>query len=170
MPSISINVDTVYLSIPTPVQFNDNSAIADTWYWEFGDSTNSTIQNPVHNYDSTGSYTIILIASYGICSDTTYALIVVLDSSTSIVHLQQNEVLKLYPNPVNTEVVVETSEKLIVSELAIYDLRGQLLITKQFDKGAIYELTVSVEGLTKGVYFIRINSDAGSVVKKFIKF
>lgn len=41
------------------------------WYWDFGDSTFSTLQNPINIYDTVGLYNVTLIAStsHG-CSDT----------------------------------------------------------------------------------------------------
>ncbi len=45
------------------VTFTDSSANADTWFWDFGDSTGSTLQNPVHSYSTPGSYQACLIVS-----------------------------------------------------------------------------------------------------------
>ncbi len=48
------------------VSFTDLSAVSgDTisgWLWDFGDSTYSTSQNPVHNYSAAGLHTVTLIA------------------------------------------------------------------------------------------------------------
>ncbi len=35
------------------------------WYWEFGDGTTSTDQNPIHTYNQPGSYTVYMTASDG---------------------------------------------------------------------------------------------------------
>lgn len=40
--------------------FVDRSIGADTWFWTFGDGTNSTVQNPTHVYAATGTYTVRL--------------------------------------------------------------------------------------------------------------
>ncbi|MEI8053660.1 MAG: PKD domain-containing protein [Bacteroidota bacterium] len=40
--------------------FIDSSIGADTWLWSFGDGSTSTEQNPIHNYTSSGSYTVKL--------------------------------------------------------------------------------------------------------------
>ncbi len=46
---------------PLTVTFKDNSSGSPTaWNWDFGDGTNSTIQNPKHIYSAAGSYTIKL--------------------------------------------------------------------------------------------------------------
>jgi len=58
---------------PTPlsVQFNDTSDASPTrWLWDFGDGLNSTVQNPVHSYPSTGSYNVTLTAWNDVGSDT----------------------------------------------------------------------------------------------------
>ncbi|MFC1933418.1 choice-of-anchor U domain-containing protein, partial [Chloroflexota bacterium] len=47
---------------PLTVDFTDNSTGADrtAWFWDFGDSSNSTAQNPSHTYYSPGTYTVSL--------------------------------------------------------------------------------------------------------------
>lgn len=43
------------------VKFTDESTISATsWYWDFGNSTNSTLQNPTASYANVGSYTVSL--------------------------------------------------------------------------------------------------------------
>jgi len=49
-----------------------------TWLWEFGDTTNSTLQNPIHTYDITGQYNITLTVTDFVQNETintTYAII-----------------------------------------------------------------------------------------------
>lgn len=59
----------------TPIQFTDSSYAEinndfEAWFWDFGDGSVDTIQNPVYSYSSGGTYTISLIAvnAFG-CSD-----------------------------------------------------------------------------------------------------
>ena len=40
--------------------FTDRSIGADTWNWDFGDGTTSTLQNPSHTYSSVGTFTVSL--------------------------------------------------------------------------------------------------------------
>jgi gliding motility-associated-like protein len=50
------------------VQFTNNSSNGTSYLWRFGDGTTDTLPNPIHHYDSTGSYTITLITySTNIC-------------------------------------------------------------------------------------------------------
>ncbi len=60
------------------VSFRNLSSNSISWQWDFGDSTLSTLVNPVHIYDSAGTYDVSLIsyAANG-CIDTVYYRIVV---------------------------------------------------------------------------------------------
>lgn len=55
------------------VYFNDNSSGSNSiWYWEFGDGSTSSNQNPIHNYQDTGTYLVVFAATNPEgCSDTT---------------------------------------------------------------------------------------------------
>ena len=48
-------------TIPLTVSFTDTSAgIPTSWKWDFGDTTSSTVQNPVHTYTKAGTFTVKL--------------------------------------------------------------------------------------------------------------
>ena len=51
------------------VQFTDLSYDADTWYWEFGDSTTSTLQNPYKVFATSGTKSVKLTISNGVLTD-----------------------------------------------------------------------------------------------------
>ncbi len=50
--------------------FNDLSAGATSWFWDFGDGGTSTLQNPNHVYNNLGTFQVCLIASNSCGSDT----------------------------------------------------------------------------------------------------
>jgi PKD repeat protein len=45
---------------PLTVKFTDKSTDAYYWYWDFGDKSTSTLQNPTHKYTKAGTYTVTL--------------------------------------------------------------------------------------------------------------
>lgn len=54
-------VESNILGSPLPaVEFTDQSQGAVYWFWDFGDNTSSTDQNPLHTYSSTGTYFVCL--------------------------------------------------------------------------------------------------------------
>ena len=59
------------------VQFTDLSVEPFTWYWDFGDFTTSTLQNPNHTYNSPGTYNVKLIVTNPLGSDSVYQSIIV---------------------------------------------------------------------------------------------
>lgn len=74
---------------------------------------------------------------------------------------------KLYPNPGNGILTLETINDMEINSIEVYDIRGrkQSIKTEQFEKGYILE----TESLESGVYFILINSREGLAQLKYIR-
>jgi gliding motility-associated-like protein len=54
-----------------PVRFTNTASFSDTYLWNFGDGESSTLVNPTHEYNATGTYDAQLIAySRAGCTDT----------------------------------------------------------------------------------------------------
>ena len=68
----------------------------------------------------------------------------------------------LYPNPVKDVLYFSASGK--VAKAEVYDLNGRLIKTS-----AVSNNSVNVSSLSKGVYFIILHTDKGTVKEKFIK-
>lgn len=64
------NAQYTYTTLDGYTTFTDASYDADTWSWNFGDGTTSTLQNPTHTYSVAGTYTVTLTVSNGITTDT----------------------------------------------------------------------------------------------------
>ena len=48
---------------PAEVRFENQSKLAETYRWDFGDGQESTDENPSHHYHLSGKYTVTLEAS-----------------------------------------------------------------------------------------------------------
>jgi len=64
-PNADFSIDPENPSTDDTIQFTDESFdtsgdTIDSWYWEFGDGSTSTSQNPVHSYAENGSYQVNL--------------------------------------------------------------------------------------------------------------
>lgn len=69
-PVASFTVSAISGDAPLAVSFTDTSTNSPTgWYWDFGDGTSSTAQNPSHTFADAGSYAVTLTASNTAGSD-----------------------------------------------------------------------------------------------------
>ena len=91
-PSISVQFigAPTYAQAPANISFTDLSySVSETisaWNWSFGDGEYSNIQNPVHNYLSSGTYSVSLNASssttYGTTTRTNYIVLALAPTPT----------------------------------------------------------------------------------------
>jgi PGF-pre-PGF domain-containing protein len=64
VPVANFSANITSGTVPLSVNFTDLSTNTPTsWYWDFGDGSNSSLQNPIHTYASAGTYTVSLNAS-----------------------------------------------------------------------------------------------------------
>jgi hypothetical protein len=74
--------------------------------------------------------------------------------------------LKIYPNPANKEITIETSSTPAASQLSIMNLNGQQLITRQITQP---KTQLDISSLPSGVYFVRLTNNKTVEVRKFVK-
>lgn len=74
--------------------------------------------------------------------------------------------VKIYPNPATSQFTIELP-KTIKSEIRVFDITGKLLIYEA-DALISNKYTVDISTLTTGTYFVRLNSEEGSVTKKLL--
>ncbi len=142
------------------VLFVDQSIGAVTWSWDFGDGTTDTLQNPVHNYSSAGTYSVTLIVSNGTCTDTvvkTIAVIVI-----SIFAKEETSPFIVYPNPFSGELNVKFFHAgMEPLQLLLTDLSGRIITTKNLVASPgenLLKWQVPPE-LSNGIYFLRLGMD-----------
>ncbi len=80
--------------------------------------------------------------------------------------LSQTDVL-MFPNPAKNNVTFNI-QKGAEADFSVFDLLGKLVIY-QPNVSISEEHSIDISKLNNGIYFIRINSDTGSVTKKLIK-
>ncbi len=71
--------------------------------------------------------------------------------------------LNIYPNPVNDRLHIETEAE--IEEVMVYDVYGRQLSTINGQQS----LTIDMSKLNTGIYFIKINTKEGNIVKRIIK-
>lgn len=70
-PQAAFSVNPTDVCAYQSIQFTDNSiGNVDQWYWQFGDGGISSLQNPLHEYEDTGYFSVTLIVISNTCPDT----------------------------------------------------------------------------------------------------
>ena len=133
-----------------------------SYSWNFGDGNSSLNQNPSHTYSSSGTYTVSLIASNCIFSDTvTYVV------QTNAIGIEENNTINFttYPNPIQKDLYINCNKKNLGSSYLIISSTGENLFS-----GVLNDNTTKIEfdNLPTGIYFLRIdgNSNENRVIIK----
>jgi hypothetical protein len=88
--------------------------------------------------------------------------VVTVTSESSIVELEADDVLKVYPNPTSDVLYVQTEEA--VQRIDVLNLQGQLLKQIFGDVNSI-----SVSELSAGTYILKVTTAKGVVTQRFVK-
>lgn len=138
--------------------------------WNFGDLSTSNQQQPgSHTYSSPGTYFIELEATAP-CGKVRYSVSVNISTTTGIDrHLLDDAHISLFPNPSDRLLnIVYSGGKQLNARIEVYNQLGHILKTGEADFSS-GQAEVDVSGLAKGLYFIRIRSDQGTLSRSFIK-
>ena len=87
------------------------------------------------------------------------------NDTTNIVANYENK-LEIYPNPANDKLYIETES--VVEEVSIYTLTG-VMVGQQTTDNRQQTLSIDVTNLNSGVYFVKIVTNEGEVVKRIVK-
>lgn len=77
---------------------------------------------------------------------------------------EQDIVLNIYPNPTKDRLHINTNN--IVKEIEVFDVKGTSIISTN----DISTNDIDISSLEKGVYFIKIKTDNGEIVRQVVKF
>jgi len=146
--------------INSSISFTNNTL---NYFWNFGDGNISNIQNPSHTYTTSGTYTVTLIASNCVFSDTITKTIQI--GSTNIEEVQVST-FEFYPNPTTNQIHLKTDNKLIGSVYTVYDFTGKTILTgKILSEHTVIELA----NLSSGIYLLNVGDNLQTKTFKVIK-
>jgi hypothetical protein len=69
----------------------------------------------------------------------------------------------IYPNPSTNNLTIETLQR---SDIEILNIEGQLIKSLAANNN---KTIVDISALAKGMYFVKVKTDKGVVVRKFVK-
>jgi PKD repeat protein len=137
--------------------------------WDFGDGSPQVAGDSVvnHSYTESGVYTVTLIASNA-CGASVFQQNIEVDTqSVRTDDIQQNDAIRLYPNPLDEYLTVDcTLLGILPDELIIRDMLGrQVFIAYDFNT---IKPVVSIQNLPAGMYWAEVR--AGRVVQRQLLF
>jgi len=96
--------------------------------------------------------------------------------STNIENKNIEQNILIYPNPANDNLTIsinspkasQANAQLRIMDVSILDITGKQVTSKKY-KGESKKYIVNVENLPAGLYFIKIKTNNGEIMRKFVK-
>lgn len=168
---------TNFASIPNPSGLAFDNA---------GNLFASSLGNTLYKIDNFQNLTTILNTGLsvpsGVAFDGNYNLFLsdtynnqIKKISSASLNINENKLyqkIKIYPNPTQGELNIETENLMIIQNVNLYDSKGRLI--KSLDKKEINILnsikSFNIEINLSGIYLLKIMSEQGVIIKKVIKY
>ena len=94
--------------------------------------------------------------------------ITLIGNALSVISDLFNTKFHISPNPVASKLNIKTAKDLLVDKITIYDITGRKIFSSVI-KEQQTNISINLEGLSKGVYILRVSSNENSSDLKFIK-
>jgi plastocyanin len=94
---------------------------------------------------------------------------ITVNAITGLNDIQDNNGGKVFPNPATDFIIYQTGRNSSINEIRILDMYGKAVIILQEPVFSNEQVRIDIENLNKGIYFILVKSDDGTVSKKFLK-
>lgn len=145
--------------------FTDASVDATSWSWDFGDGDTSTAQNPVHVYNSIGTYNVSLTINNGACSSTQTISITLI----SVDQLNQPQLtMALMPNPSQAQTTLTLGHELTEDvQVQLLDVTGKVCQQHILARGQT-SLNLDVSNLPAAVYLVQLKGKNFNATQKLV--
>ncbi len=170
--AFEITEDSVTVGPASEVFFTNTSQNTNQWYWDFGDGTISTTENPVHIYDEVGAYVVSLTASQdGECADAMIDTVWVTEMIVSTQTPLWEQQFALYPNPTQNHFYLDFafSEATDIS-IELVDVLGRTINRIPAQKYQKERLQIDTDQLEAGIYFLNLKTKHHRSTRRVLKF
>lgn len=158
---LAVHAIANYSAAANVITFTNTSTNAISYSWNFGDSGNSTQQNPTHSYLD-GNYTVTLVASNGCDSDTTTLTISI---ATGIAGAEIDaSLVEIYPNPSSGKFELLLHEiDFTDASLMIFNSNGALVQEEKINNS---KTQLDLSGKNPGMYYLVFRNGKGEGFSK----
>lgn len=110
-----------------------------------------------------GEYTMTVEDSNGCV--TTKSFVIEMSSSSGDF---TSQIFAVYPNPTSDQIIVTTKDFNYIGKIEIWSTKGELIMSNDYQNN-LNNVTISLENLTKGNYFLKVYSGNMVSFKKIVK-
>jgi len=152
------------------VSFLNTSTGGASYFWNFGDSSTSDLENPPpHVYADSGIYVVTLVVTNN-CGATIFQQEVRIETTVGTDTPRWLKGFRLFPNPSSGVFTLEmTADWPGEIELTCMNSTGQLLITETISpSSASVQRQIDLGAVPDGVYWLRVHSGSQSRMQKML--
>ncbi|MEO1437024.1 MAG: PKD domain-containing protein [Bacteroidota bacterium] len=135
-------------------------------FWEFSDGQIAFTQNPLVTFQEPGTYEACLTIT-DFCGAHTACQMVDVTGSVSVEEFEGQTNFQLFPNPANTQVLIQWPNKFEVNQIDLRNSNGQLLRHLPISPG-MEQISMDLIGLPEGTYILVWQSTARNYSKKLL--
>jgi PKD repeat protein len=154
-----------YTSEELTVTFNNSSINAESYNWDFGDSNTSTESDPVHTYDTAGTYQVVLEATAGELTDTSEQEIAVSGAATLVV--EKEGIVKVFPNPADGKLIIVKNTTITLTGYDILSLEGRVVRHESIIRS--WPVVIGLDGMSRGTYVLVMQGAGKKYSIAFVK-
>lgn len=156
---------SIFDSIVTFTNQSTTSPPSASFFWDFGDGSTSSDENPTHSYPTYSPYVVTLIVIDS-CGQDTFTTTISLVSTLSPTPPHDVSVT-VFPTPSDQilKINIASSEPTSYS-LSLHDVLGRMLIERIENKILSKTIELDVSEIPPGTYFIRVSSESRQFTRK----
>ncbi len=146
--------------------FNNNSLNSDTYFWDFGDGFTSSDEDPIHVYDTAGTYAVTLIVTNMCGADTVVGSISVYDVGVEESIFEGG--IGIFPNPNSGlfNISMNLNESAEISVTVINTLGQEIHHTYLGKRSGQVNESIRLDQVNRGVYIVRITANDQTIVER----
>lgn len=175
IPNFGVNITADTTWGPPPLEINfvnltfNPSDYDFTWYFGDGNSMQTDLPNVQHIYANIGIYDVSLVAvdtSNGCTDSTVFNGYIAVNDNVSLNELQLERKVRLYPNPNEGPLKIETEGFVGKLRVTITNVQGQV-VAKQSTLASTFDLDLS--SVDSGIYLIEVSDESSRVLQRLVK-
>jgi len=158
--SLTVTVDTAAIPVITQSGSILYSTAGTSYQWYLNGNQISGATGQFYAPLSPGAYSVTVTYANG-CSASSKVL-----NYTAINELSNSFYISIFPNPTYDNIIIEDNFYVKNQIISIYDIQGQLLLQQPMLQ---VKTNINISTFSNGIYFLKVETEKGVVVKKFVK-